>query len=271
MSVNESRQNPFNVLGCPTGDHYWIEKGCVDLSRRAAAVSPASIATDSLDIAIDRRKTAFVVVDMQNDFCAPNGWLHSVGGDIERTRRPIEPIQQVAQACRLNGMPVIWLNWGIRPDLLNLPAVVQFPFKQMGGGTGLGDPQPERPGTPEAVGSRVLQKDSWGAELVDELRPQADDIRIDKHRISGFWDTPLDSILRNLGIRTLMFAGVNADQCVLATLMDATFHGYDGLLISDCVGTSSPDFCLEATLLNVRSVFGFVTDSRRVCDALHEA
>ncbi|WP_250523696.1 MULTISPECIES: isochorismatase family cysteine hydrolase [unclassified Caballeronia] len=271
MSINEPRQHPINLVGCATGDHYQIEKGRIDLSRHAVPVSAASIATDSLDIRIDRRKTALVIVDMQNDFCAPNGWLHSVGGDIERTRRPIQPIQQVAQAFRLNRMPVIWLNWGIRADRLNLPAVVQFPFKQMGGGTGLGDPQPERPGTPEVAGSRVLQKESWGAELVDELRPQPDDIRIDKHRISGFWDTPLDSILRNLGIRTLMFAGVNADQCVLATLMDATFHGYDGVLVADCVGTSSPDFCLEATLVNVRSVFGFVTDSRRVCNALHDA
>ncbi|WP_109478146.1 cysteine hydrolase [Paraburkholderia sp. C35] len=268
--MKEFEQRNINILGSTEGDHYILHKGRIDLSRREMPVRSATIPTDTLDIEIDKRKSALVVVDMQNDFCATGGWLHAVGADIERTRRPIEPIQRVAQAFRLNEMPVIWLNWGVRPDLLNLPPVVQFPFKQMGGGVGLGDVQPEQPGAPQAVGSRVLTKDSWGAELVDGLRVQTGDVCIDKHRISGFWDTPLDSVLRNVGIRTLMFAGVNADQCVLATLMDATFHGYDSVLLSDCVGTSSPDFCLEATILNVRSVFGFVTDSRRLCDALQD-
>ena len=52
---------------------------------------------------------------------------------------------------------------------------------------------------------------------MDELTPEAGDIRVDKYRMSGFWDTPLDSVLRNLGVTTLLFAGVNVDQCVLAT------------------------------------------------------
>jgi len=71
----------------------------------------------------------------------------------------------------------------------------------------------------------VLQKDSWAAAVVDELAIEPTDIRVDKHRISGFWDTPLDSILRNLGVRTILFAGVNTDQCVLHTLTDANFLG----------------------------------------------
>ncbi len=66
------------------------------------------------------------------------------------------------------------------------------------------------------------------------------DIRVDKHRMSGFWDTPLDSILRNLGVTTLLFGGVNADQCVLHTLADANFLGYDTLMVGDCTATTSP-------------------------------
>jgi len=49
--------------------------------------------------------------------------------------------------------------------------------------------------------------------VVEELEQMPQDIRVDKYRMSGFWDTPLDSILRNLGRTTLFFAGVNADQC----------------------------------------------------------
>lgn len=107
----------------------------------------------------------------------------------------------------------------------------------------------------------MLRKDSWGAQLIDDLEQGPADIYVDKHRISGFWDTPLDAILRNLGITTLIFAGVNADHCVLGTLMDANFHGYDTILLEDCTATTSPDFCLQATFHNVRFCFGFTMTS----------
>ena len=77
--------------------------------------------------------------------------------------------------------------------------------------------------------------------------------------MSGFFDTPLDSILRNLGVTTLLFGGVNADQCVLATLTDAACIGYDVVLLADCAATTSPSYCLDATVYNVAQCFGFVT------------
>src|SRR5262249_48894973 len=97
--------------------------------------------------------------------------------------------------------------------------------------------------------------------IVDELAPPATDTFVDKHRISGFWDTPLDSILRNLGVRTILYAGINADQCVYATLMDGSFLGYDAVLLEDCTATTSPPFCMEATLYNVRFAYGFTLRS----------
>jgi nicotinamidase-related amidase len=114
----------------------------------------------------------------------------------------------------------------------------------------------------------VLEKDGWGAELVSGLHRDPADISVDKHRISGFWDTPLDSILRNLQVSTLLFAGINADHCVYATLMDANFQGYDTIMLEDCVATTSPDFCLEATLHNVRFCFGFTTTSKQLIEGM---
>jgi nicotinamidase-related amidase len=67
--------------------------------------------------------------------------------------------------------------------------------------------------------------------------------------------------LRNLGITTLMFAGVNADQCVLCTLQDANFRGYDCLLLEECAATTSPHYCMAATIYDVRQCFGFVIRS----------
>ena len=64
------------------------------------------------------------------------------------------------------------------------------------------------------------------------------------------------------------FGCVNADQCVLATLMDANFLGYDTILVEDCSATTSPGYCMQATLYNVRTCFGCVVDSAAVLKAL---
>jgi len=164
-------------------------------------------------------------------------------------------------ALRKAQVPVIWLNWGNRPDLANMPPNQIHLYKNSGTGIGLGDPLP-------GSGAPVLQKDSWAAAVVDELAPDPMDIKVDKYRISGFWDTPLDSILRNLDIRTVLFAGVNTDQCVLHSLTDANFLGYGCVLVEDCCGTTSPDFCRESTVWNVKKCFGFVTDSKKILKAL---
>ena len=106
-------------------------------------------------------------------------------------------------------------------------------YKPHGTGIGLGDPLP-------GSGAHVLEKNSWAAAVVDELEQEPNDIKVDKYRISGFWDTPLDSILRNLGTKSILFAGVNTDQCVLHSLTDANFLGYGCIMVDDCCATTSP-------------------------------
>ncbi|MFT4026175.1 MAG: cysteine hydrolase family protein [Novosphingobium sp.] len=205
------------------------------------------------DIQIDLARSAIVVVDMQNDFCHPDGWLASIGVDVTPARAPIEPLAALLPRLRELDVPVVWLNWGNREDRLNLSPSILHVYKPSGTGVGLGDPL--------ANGARVLEEGSWAAAVVDELEIAPRDVRVSKYRMSGFWDTPLDSILRNLRVETLLFAGVNVDQCVLATLIDANCLGYDCILLSDCSATTSPAFCGEATLYNVKQCFGFVTDS----------
>ncbi|MBR0795336.1 isochorismatase family protein [Bradyrhizobium jicamae] len=214
-------------------------------------------------VTLDLHRTVLIVVDMQNDFCAKDGWVDHLGVDYSPDRAPIEPLQRLLPVLRAAGVHVIWLNWGNRPDLKNMPPNQLHLYKPKGVGIGLGEPLP-------GSGARVLQKDSWAAAVVDELKQEPEDIHVDKYRISGFWDTPLDSILRNLGTRTILFAGVNTDQCVLHSLTDANFLGYGCVLVEDCCATTSPDFCVEATLFNVRKCFGFVTHSSQVMEALRQ-
>jgi ureidoacrylate peracid hydrolase len=227
------------------------DAGFVDLRRRAAETLPVELDCTPQRLLIDLARTACIVVDMQNDFCSPQGWLASIGVEVEPTRRPIEPLRRLLPELRAVGVPVVWLNWGTRPDRANLPPGVLHVYDPDGCHTGIGD-------LLEPMASPVLQRGGWGASVVDELVVEGGDICIDKHRMSGFFDTELDGVLRNLAVTTLLFAGVNVDQCVLATLIDAACLGYDCVLLEDCSATSSPSYCLDATLYNVRQCFGFV-------------
>ena len=66
----------------------------------------------------------------------------------------------------------------------------------------------------------------------------------------------------------VLLAGVNADQCVMTTLEDASFLGYDVLMLRDCVATTSPDYCMQATEYNVKLLFGFMTTSQALIAGL---
>ena len=229
----------------------------VDMTLPALPVRPLTLASTPQHVTLDLNRTALMVIDMQNDFCTQGGWVDHLGADFTPDRAPIAPLQRLLPAWRAAGAPVVWVNWGNRPDLANMPPNQHHLYKPKGTGIGLGEPLPGH-------GAHVLEKDSWAAAVVDELPIEATDICVDKHRISGFWDTPLDSILRNLGVRSILFAGCNTDQCVLHTLTDANFLGYGCVLLDDCCATTSPAFCTEATLWNVRKCFGFVTGSAEV-------
>ena len=241
-------------LGSAPRNQWRVSTAAVDLVRPSASPRPLAFAAEPQNLTLDLGRTALLVIDMQNDFCHPEGWLASLGVDVAPARRPIGPLARLVPALRRAGVPVLWINWGNRPDRLNLSPSLLHVYKPTGEGIGLGDPLPKS-------GAPVLEAGSWAAAVVDELAIAPEDVAVAKYRMSGFWDTPLDSILRNLGVTTLLFAGVNLDQCVLCTLQDANFLGYDCVLLADCAATTSPEYCTRATLYNVKQCFGFVAQS----------
>jgi nicotinamidase-related amidase len=251
---------PLNTLGVPP-TAWAVNADIADITRPPLDPHPITLKTETKTLRLDLAKTAMLVIDMQNDFCHPDGWLAHIGVDVMPARTPIAPLQALLPVLRTWGVPILWVNWGNRPDLLNISAGLRHVYNPTGEGVGLGSPLPKN-------GAPVLTVGSWAAAVVDELEQKPEDIRVDKYRMSGFWDTPLDSILRNLGRTTLLLSGVNADQCVMATLQDANFLGYDCILVKDCTATTSPDYCWQATLYNVKQCFGFVTESHAIFDAV---
>jgi ureidoacrylate peracid hydrolase len=247
-SVSTETPPARRILG-PAATGWLVDEACIDLGRPQRERRPVRVAAEPAAVVVDLARTAIVVVDMQNDFCHPGGWLASIGVDVSPARSPIVPLAAHLGALRNAGCLVVWLNWGIRGDRANLPPGVLHVYDPDARGIGLGSADP--------TVAPVLQRGSWGAALVDELVPDDSDVVVHKHRMSGFWDTELDSVLRNHDITTLVFAGVNADQCVLATLTDAACAGFDVIMTTDASATTSPAFCWEATVYNVRQCFGF--------------
>ena len=196
------------------------------------------------DVIVDLARSAIIVVDMQNDFCANDGHLSRSGLDCSGAQQLIAPINRLLACARAKDVPIIWLSWAVRQDRLNMsPSMPSI--------HGASDPLLQSKGGWGAIAG------TWGAQIADGLQVDPKDISVAKHRFSGFVDTELDGILRNMGITTLFFAGVATDICVLATLQDAVFLGYDALMLKDCVATSSPDYCVKAATYHVEQLLGF--------------
>jgi len=252
-SPKKPEDAPFEVG--PTPHTGWrVQSGRVNLVRPAPQARIARLRCKRKQIEFDLTRSALVVIDMQNDFCHPLGWFGQKGMDVTPMRAPIPVIAQLLPLWRAAGGRVLWLNWGIRSDRLNLPPMVHYTGKRSAQAVGYGETSPIDRG-------RSLVAGDWGAQIVDELVKADNDVCVNKHRLSGFWDNELDSMLRGLGIQTLFFSGVNTDRCVFSTLQDAGFLGYDCVLVSDACSTPSPRYVSRAVHYIVDLLHGFLCTS----------
>jgi ureidoacrylate peracid hydrolase len=238
----------------------------VSLLRVARQPKPVALQARPQKLLIDVHSSALVVVDMQNDFCHPEGWFGQKGVSMRATRKPIPMLQKLLPLWRAAGGRVVWLNWGVRPDRLNLPASVLFKAKVDAKGqlTGVGYAE----SSPLDKGPSLVPG-HWGAQVVDELPVAADDITVFKHRLSGFHDNELDSLLRQQSVKTLLFAGINTDRCVFSSLQDAGFLGYDCILLEDACATPSPAYVSRAILFLVEKLHGFVASAQSLTVSLN--
>lgn len=97
-------------LGVGAATAWWATEGDVNMAMPAPAPVPVTIACAPQNVIVDLTRTAMIVIDMQNDFCAPGGWVDYLGADFSPDRKPIEPLQRLLPALRAAGVPVIWVN-----------------------------------------------------------------------------------------------------------------------------------------------------------------
>ena len=171
------------------------------------------------------QQSALIVVDMQNAYASQGGYLDLAGFDVSATRPVIDNINTAVAAARAAGMLIIWFQNGWDDQ-----------YVEAGGP---GSPNYHKSNAlktmrqrPELQG-KLLAKGGWDYQLVDELTPQEGDIVLPKPRYSGFFNTPLDSILRSRGIRHLVFTGIATNVCVESTLRDGFFLEYFGIVLED--------------------------------------
>ncbi|KAB5578214.1 isochorismatase [Coniochaeta sp. 2T2.1] len=263
-----SKPIPDLTFGPPGEEwHYDRKSKTYDLSRNHGHPAYKLRTTQGPEetfITVSPSITALVVVDMQNFFLHPKCRDHPLG------LAAVEPTLKVIAKCRQLGIQIFWLNWGLTPsDLSTLPASVQRGFARS---LIASTPDPSgavRAGLGADLGpeqGKCLCKGEWNSAvygpLGDEVRLDKGDVWCDKNRMSGLWseEQPLFQALKEGGKRTLLFAGVNTDQCVLGTLSDAYNWGWDCVLLEDCCATTSPG-AREVCLYNVAGSYGFVSDS----------
>ncbi len=143
-------------------------------------------------------KPALLVIDMLNDFV--KGSLK-----VPEAEAIIPKIKELIDACRVKGVPVVYV----------CDSHVKGVDKEL-----------------EIWGPHAV-RGSWGAEVVDELKPTPNDFVVLKRRYSGFFETDLDLLLRELGVETVVLTGVATEICVQHTAADAFFRGYRVIVVKD--------------------------------------
>ncbi len=167
-------------------------------------------------ITLPSRSTAIIVVDMQNDFVKPDGRLY-----VPTASKTVEPIKQLLKKARERNVKIFYTQ--------------DTHFE--------GDPEFE-------IWGEHVKFNTWGWQIIDELKPKEGDIVIYKTRYDGFYGTPLDDLLRVYNIKNLVIVGTVANICVLHTAASAALRWYKVVVPIDGISALT-EFDLHATLRQI--------------------
>lgn len=232
----------------PEGSRSRARLGCVTLPARPEP------------ILIDPATSAVLVIDMQNAYASPGGYVDLAGFDIAGAAGVIGRVGQVLTTAREAGVPVIYLQNGWDADYVEAGTPASPNWHKSNALKTMRN-------RPELAG-QLLARGGWDYDLVDALAPKSGDIRVHKTRYSAFFNSQLDSILRARGIRTLVFVGIASNVCVESTLRDAFHLEYFAVMLSDATHHLGPDFVQQATLYNVETFFGWVSTVADFCGSV---
>lgn len=184
--------------------------------------------------------TAVVVIDMQNDYCAKEGAVGKAGRDLGTIIAMASRLARFLKEARKYRVPIIFIQTVRRDEDVSGP-MQEIWFRHH-------------------VNSPICQAGSWGAEMISEIRVQADDIVIEKKRYSAFFQTELENTLQSQGVRTMIVTGTATNVCVETTCRDGFMRDYYVMVPEDLVACTDSNFHLNS-LQNMDRYFGTVTMS----------
>ncbi|MFD1360827.1 cysteine hydrolase family protein [Lentibacillus salinarum] len=161
---------------------------------------------------VDMKKVAIMVIDMENDFVRPGSSMF-----VQMANDMLPNVKKLLDACRKEGATVIYtthVHGKDRGDMGTMEAIWE-PIREQ----------------------TALVDNTEGIEIYEEIMPKERDLVIKKHRYSAFYNTDLETQLRNRGVETLIITGTVTNMCCEATARDAQHRDYQVIFVSDATGT----------------------------------
>jgi nicotinamidase-related amidase len=173
------------------------------------------------EVPVDASKTAVVLIEYQNDFTTENGALHAAVKDTMDATGMLANTGKVVEVARAAGVTVVHAPIQFAAGYHEL---TDHPYGILKG----------------VVDTNAFVKGSWGAEIVDDVKPQGGDIILEgKRGLDAFASTNLDFILRSKGITSIALGGFLTNCCVESTMRSAYERGYEVVTLTDCVAATS--------------------------------
>ncbi len=227
------------------------------ISTGTAGDDGVTLAARPEGLRLKPEETAVVVIDMQNAYASPGGYVDLAGFDISGAAATIGKIAAVLDTARKAGVQVVYLQNGWDAE-----------YHEAGGP---GSPNWHKSNALKTMRKRLelagqlLARGGWDYELVDALKPQPGDISLHKTRYSAFFNSQLDSTLRARGIRNIVFVGIATNVCVESTLRDGFHLEYFGVMLEDATHHLGPPAMQDATVYNIEKFFGWVSTTADFC------
>ncbi len=191
---------------------------------------------------LNRKKTALLVIDMQNDLCHEKGFFSTHNQNIEPIKQIIPQVRKLINNIRKGRVSIVFIKHLLRQDLTDAGLLTKFlPLLKKGG----------------------LRKGTWGSEIIEDLKPEPNDFIVEKSRYNAFYNSNLELVLKSLKVDTLIFAGITTEICVESTLREAFSRDFKNILVKDCVNAFDRKRH-EATLRVVKYGLGYVVDSNNL-------
>lgn len=198
---------------------------------------------------IDRKNTALLIIDPQNDFLSEGGVVWDLVGKGVKETKVVENLVELKKTAKEVGVPVFYSPHYYTENEFKtwkyLNPIDKLMFER-----------------------KMFNKGTWGADFHPDLQPDENTFVLAPHKgLSNFWTGDTNIQLRQRGIQTVILAGMSANLCVESHLRDAIEHGFDVIAIKDATTGAGPE-ATEAAYTNYGFIASEVTTTSEIVKQL---